>query len=85
MRGLIVPVLVVLDPGLSSVQTVHFDRVLAPKLRKLVVQVFDHEGVDILRRLRGNETDAELARDFCRNDGLGTRAVERTLDAMNRE
>ncbi len=61
MRSLIVPVFIVLDPGLSSVQILHVEGVLAPKFRKLVVQVLDHEWVDVLRCLRGNETDAELA------------------------
>lgn len=61
MRSLIVPVFIVFNPGLSSVQILHVEGVLAPKFRKLVVQVLDHEWVDVLRRLRGNETDAELA------------------------
>jgi len=85
MRSLIVPVFIVLDPGLSSVQILHVEGVLAPKFRKLIVQVLDHEWVDVLRRLRGNETDAELACYFSRDDRFSPRAVKRPFDAMERE
>lgn len=61
MRGLVVPVFIVLNPGFSSVRILHLDDVLAPKLCELVMQVFDHEWVDIFRCLRRNETDTELA------------------------
>ena len=61
MRGLVVPVFMILDPGFSPVHILHPDGVLAPKLGELVVQVFDHEWINIVRCLRGDETDAKFA------------------------
>jgi hypothetical protein len=85
MGCLIVPVFVVLDPGLSSVRNLHINGVLAAQFRKLGGQVLDYKRVNIVRRLRGNEANAELARHLGRNDSLASRAVKRALDAVKRE
>ena len=85
MRSLIVPVFIVLNPRLSSVQILHIEGVLAPQFRKLGGQVLDHERVNVSRRLRGNEANAELARHLGRDDRLGSWAVECALDTVERE
>jgi len=85
MRGLIVPVFIILDPGLSSVEILHAEGVLAPKFLKLTPQVREHEYVDDLRCLGGNETDAELATYFRWDDRFGPWAVKCAFDAMERK
>jgi hypothetical protein len=85
MCSFVVPMFIVLDPGLSSMQTLYIDAVLASQFRKLGGQKLDHEWVNVFRCLRGNEANAELARHLGRNDRLGTRAVEGTLDTVERE
>ena len=85
MGSLVVPVFVVLDPRLSSVQILNIDSVFAPQFRKLGIQVLDHERVNVLRSLRRNEANAELARHLGRNDRLASRAVKRAFDTMERE
>jgi len=85
MGSLVVPVFVILDPRLSSVQIFHVDGVLAAQFRKLSGQILDHERVNVVRRLRRNEANAELARHFGRDDRLGSRAVKRALDTVERQ
>ena len=85
MGSLVIPVFVVLDPRLSSVQVLHIDGVLASQFRKLGIQVLDHKRVNVLRRLRRNEANAELARHLGRDDRLASRAVKRALDTVDRE
>ncbi len=85
MGSLVVPVFVVLDPRLSSVQILHVDGVLATQLRKLGGQVLDHKGVNVFRRLRRNEANAKLARHLGRDDRLASRAVKRALDTVEGE
>jgi hypothetical protein len=85
MGSLVVPVFVVLDPRLSSAQILHLDGVLATQFRKLGGQVLDHERVNVVRRLRRNEANAELARHLGRDDRLASRAVKRALDTVERE
>ena len=85
MGSLVVPVLVVLDPRLASVQILHMHGVLAAQFRKFGGQVLDHERVNVVRRLRRNEANAELARHLGRDDRLASCAVKRALDTMERE
>lgn len=85
MGSLVVPVFVVLDPRLSSVQILNFDGALAAQFRKLGGQVLDHERVNVVRRLRRNEANAKLARHLGRDDSLASCAVKRALDTVERE
>jgi hypothetical protein len=85
MGSLVVPVFVVLNPRLSSVQILYIDGVLAAQFRKLGGQVLDHERVNVVRRLRRNEANAELARHLGRDDSLASRAVKRAFDTVERE
>lgn len=85
MGSFVVPVFVVLDPRLSSVQILHLDGVLTAQFRKLGGQVLDHKRVNVVRRLRRNEANAELARHLGRDDRLASRAVKRALDTVERE
>jgi hypothetical protein len=85
MRGLVVPVFIILDPGLPSVEILDAEGVLAPKFLELTPQVRAHEYVDEFRRLGGNKTDAELATYFRWNDRFGPWAVKCAFDAMERK
>jgi hypothetical protein len=85
MCSFVVPMFIVLNPGLSSVQILHIDAVLAPQFRKLGGQELDHERVNVFRRLRRNEANAELARHLGWDDRLATRAVKCAFDTVERE
>ena len=85
VRGLVVPVFIILDPGLSSVEILQVEGIPAPKFLKFLFQVIEHKWIDVCRRLRGDETDAELARYFSRDDRFGPRTIECAFDAMERE
>ena len=85
MGSFVIPVFIILDPRLSSVQVLHIDGVLAAQFRKLGGQVLDHERINVIRRLRRNEANAKLARHPGRDYRLGSRAIKRALDTVDRE